>query len=198
MTNCEKEYNLSVHLTGVLLHFTSAGDFFLEVKEMASLSQKLNLRVNGYHIILNQELIESELIAHNFKKAGFFARLQIKPQRDELVFRSKNCELKYLKEEFGNIIFPILDTKRGAAIMYGTSSYLWYNQNKLSKFVYQIIQNKMAAQKHLEDFEKKLVDSIGKPLSSNESTTIWEMEYQRLILEFPKNHHGYIHMMISG
>ena len=88
---------------------------------MDSLSKKLNLRVNGYHIVLGQELSKSELIAHKFKKAGFFARLQIKPQRNELVFWSKNCELKYLKEEFDNVIFPILDNKAGAAIMYGTS-----------------------------------------------------------------------------
>ena len=161
---------------------------------MDSLSKKLNLKVNGYHIILGQELSRSEFIAHKFKKAGFFARLQIKPQRDELVFWSKNCELKYLKEDFDNVIFPILDNKAGAAIMYGTSCYLWYNQNKLTKFVYQIIQNKMAAQKHIEEFEQKLVESIGKSYSTNGAFTIWEMGNQRLVLEYPKNEHGYIHL----
>lgn len=118
----------------------------------------------------------------------------IKAERNELVFFSKNCELKYLKEEFGNTIFPIPDAKAGAAIMYGTSSYLSYKQNNLSKFAFQIIQNKMAAQKHLEDFEQKLIDSIGKPLLSIGSSIIWEMENQRLILEYPKNEHGYIHL----
>jgi hypothetical protein len=49
--------------------------------------------------------------------------------------------------------------------MYGTSSYLWYKQNNLSKFVFQIIQNEMAAQKHIEQFEQKLIESIiGKDL----------------------------------
>jgi len=161
-----------------------------------SLSQKLNMRVNDYQIILSQELNESELNYHNFKKVGFFGRRMIKAERNELVFFSKNCELKYLKEEFGNTIFPILDTKAGAAIMYGTSSYLWYKQKILSKFVFQIIQNKMAAQKHLKDFEHKLIGSIGKPFSSLGSSIIWEMRNQKLILEFPKNGHGYIHMMI--
>ncbi len=160
-----------------------------------SLSQKLNMKVNGYQIILREELNETELNSHNFKKVGFIDRLSLKADRNELVFFSKNCELKYLKEEFGNAIFPILDTKAGAAIMYGTSSYLWYKQKILSKFVFQIIQNKMAAQRHLKDFEEKLIDSIGKPISSNETSIIWELGNQQLILEFPKNRHGYIYLM---
>jgi hypothetical protein len=102
--------------------------------------------------------------------------------------------LKYLKEDFGDVIFPILDAKAGAAIMYGTSSYLWYKQNNLSKFVFQIIQNKMAAQKHIEELEQKLVESIGKPYSADGTFTIWEMGNQRLLLEYPKNEHGYIHL----
>jgi len=162
-----------------------------------SLSQKLNLKVNGYQIILKQELNESELKSHKFKKAGFIDRLMIKPERNEVVFWSKNCELTYLKEEFGDVIFPILDAKAGVAIMYGTSSYLWYKQNNLSKFVFQIVQNRMAAQKHIEEFEQKLIESIGKPLSSDEFSSILEMENERLVLEYPKNEHGYIHVMIS-
>ncbi|MFQ5787406.1 MAG: hypothetical protein ACE5H1_05440 [Thermodesulfobacteriota bacterium] len=161
-----------------------------------SLSQKLNIQVNGYQIILNQELNETELNAHDFKKIGFFGRRFIKVERNELVFFTKNCEFKYLREEFTNTIFPILDTKAGTAIMYGTSSYLRYKQKVLSKFIFQIIQNKMAAQEHLKDFEQKLLDSIGKPVSSIGSSIIWERENQKLILEFPKNGNGYIHMMI--
>jgi hypothetical protein len=145
-----------------------------------SLSQKINLKVNGFQIILNQELNESELKSHKFKKAGFFW--------------SKNCELTYLKEALGDVISPILDTKAGADIMYGTSSFLWYKQNNLLKFVFQVIQNKMAAQKHIEEFEQKLVESIGKSYSTNEAFTIWGMGNQMLILEYPKNEHGYIRL----
>ena len=159
-----------------------------------SLSQKLNMKVNGYRIGLGEELNEIQLNSHSFKKVGFFGRRMIKAERNEIVFFSKNCELKYLKEDFGDVIFPILDAKAGAAIMYGTSSYLWYKQNKLSKFVFQIIQNKMAAQKHIEELEQKLIESIGKPYSTNGTFTIWEMENQRFLLEYPKNEHGYIHL----
>ena len=54
----------------------------------------------------------------------------------------------------------------------------------------------MAAQKNLKDFEKKLIDSIGKPFQSLGSSIIWEVGNQKAILEFPNNGHGYIHMMI--
>ena len=155
------------------------------------------MKVNDYQIFLSQKLNETQLNSHNFKKLGFFGRRMIKTERNELVFFSKNCELKYLKEDFGDVIFPILDTKSDAAIMYGTSSYLWYKQNNLSKFVFQIVQNKMAAQKHIEELEQKLVESIAKPYSANGAFTIWEMGNQKLLLEYPKDEHGYIYLMMN-
>ena len=52
----------------------------------------------------------------------------------------------------------------------------------------------MAAQKHIEEFEQKLIESIGKSYSTNESFTIWGIGNQMLILEYPKNEHGYIRL----
>ena len=116
---------------------------------------KLNLRVNDYPIILDQELNEAELKKHNFKKVGLLDRLLIKPSKNEIVWWSKNCGLKYLNDDFQNSIYPILDIKAGAEIMYGTSAYLWHKENKLIKFTFQIIQNKMAAEISLKKLEEK-------------------------------------------
>ena len=163
---------------------------------MDSLSKRLNITINDFQIILNQELNEKELNEHNLTKVGFIGRIFIKAKRSENVFFSKNCELKCLTGNNGIIISPILDSKVGATIMYGTSSYLWYKHNRLSKFVFQIIQNKYAAQKHLKDFENKLLASVGNPDTSTPPLVIWDMDNQRIVLEYPKNEHGYIHMMI--
>lgn len=167
-----------------------------EDEVLDSLSQKINLKVNGFQIILNQELNESELKSHKFEKLGSSALQIIKAERNEVVFFSENCELTYLKEDSGDVIFPILDVKAGAAMMYGTSSYVFYKQNNLSKFVFQIIYNRSAAQKHIAEFEQKLVEYIGKPYSTNGAFTIWEMGNQRLALEYPKKEHGYIFLMM--
>ena len=164
-----------------------------------SLSKKLNLRVNGYPIILNQKLNESELGLHDINKAGFFQRLIIKPFRDEIVFWSKNCELKYINEDFTNTISPILDIKAGADIMFGTTAYLFYKEKTLLKFVFQIIQNELAAKVSLEKFEEKLIEFVGTPSSSETFSKIWKVESQKLILEFPHNiQHGYIHFVFNG
>ncbi len=45
-----------------------------------ALSKKLNFRVNGYSIILNDALIDSALYKHNIKELGFLERLAIKPK----------------------------------------------------------------------------------------------------------------------
>ncbi len=157
----------------------------------------LNLRINNYHIALNQDLNEVDLKMHNFKKIGFLGRLYIKPGKNEIVWWSKNCGLKYLNDDFQNSIYPIVDVKAGAEIMYGTSAYLWHKENKLIKLTFQIIENKMAAEINLKQFEEKLIELIGIPTSSEWPFIVWEIKNQNfiLVLEYPHRMHGYIHLM---
>ena len=165
---------------------------------MNILNKKLNFRVNGYPIILEQELEESKLKNHKFKKAGFLDRLIIKPSHNEIIWWAKNCELKYLEEKLlENSIFPILDTKAGTQIMYGTSAYLWYKNNILYRFTFQIIQNKMAAQLNLKKLEEELIKNIGDPDIIDRPFISWQTENQKIIIEYPRKEHGYIHLMFT-
>lgn len=156
---------------------------------------KLNLRINDYPISLDQELNEEKLKSHNFRKAGFFDRLLVKPAKDEIVWWAKNCGLKYLNDDFENTIYPILDIKAGSEVMFGTSGYLWFKENKLIKLTFQIIQNKMAAGISLKKLEEKLIEFVGNPTSSEQPVIVWEVENQKIILEYPQRMHGYIHLM---
>ncbi len=163
-----------------------------------SLSKRINLRVNTYPVILNKRLNESELNQHNIKKADFSDRLIIKPARDEVAFFAKNCVLNYINDDYKNSIVPILDPKVGSRLMYGTTAYLWYRDNSLTKFVFQVIYNEYAAKLNLEKLESKLINILGMPLSSDSSFIIWEVENEKIILEFPHNkQHGYIHLMFN-
>lgn len=98
---------------------------------------ELNLKINDYSIALDQELNEAILKKHAFKKIGFFERRLIKPAKDQIVWWAKNCEMKYINEEFGNTIYPILDTKAGADLMFGTSAYLFFKEKKLIRLTFQ-------------------------------------------------------------
>lgn len=156
---------------------------------------ELNLKINDCSIALDQELNETILKKHDFKKIGFFSRLLIKPAKDQIVWWAKNCEMKYINEEFGNTIYPILDIKAGADLMFGTSAYLFYKENKLIRLTFQIIQNKMAAQIFLRKLEEKIVEIFGNPTSSEYPFVTWETETQKFTLEYPWQMHGYIHLM---
>jgi hypothetical protein len=156
---------------------------------------KLNLRINDYFITLDKELNEAELKKHDFKKAGFFDRLLIKPNKDEIIWWAKNCSLQYLNNDFQNSIHPILDIKAGAEIMFGTSAYLWFKENKLTRLSFQIIQNKTAAEISLKKLEEKLIEFVGNPTSSEQPFITWETENKKFILEYPQRIHGYIHLM---
>lgn len=156
---------------------------------------ELNLRVNEYPIILNQELNKIELKKYNFKKAGLFIRLLLKPKRNDTIWWLKNCDLKYFNDDINNWIMPILEARAGVEIMFGTSAFLWYRENRLIQFTFQIIENKRMAQRCLEKFEEELIKIIGKPTSSNPPIRIWETKSQKCILEYPHGKEGYIHLM---
>ncbi|MDY6823069.1 MAG: hypothetical protein SWH68_04610 [Thermodesulfobacteriota bacterium] len=156
---------------------------------------ELNLKINDYSIALDQEFNEAILKKYAFKKIGFFARRLIKPAKDQIVWWAKNCGMKYINEEFGNSIYPILSTKAGVNSMFGTSAYLWFTENKLIRLTFQIIQNKIAAEIELKKFEERLVEFLGNPTSSEHPFVTWETETQKFTLEYPARMHGYIHLM---
>lgn len=156
---------------------------------------KLNLRINDYPITLDKDLNEAELKKHNFRKAKFFDRLLIKPNKDEIIWWAKNCGLKYLDNDFQNSIYPILDIKAGAEMMFGTSAYVWFKENKLIRFTFQIIQNKMVAEISLKKIEDKLIELGDNPTSSERPFINWETENHKFIIEYPQRMHGYIHLM---
>lgn len=156
---------------------------------------KLNLKINDYPIALDREINETELKKHNFKKVGFFHKFLVKPRRDEIVWWAKNCNLKYINDDFENSIHPILDTKFGPKTMFGTSAVLWFKNNKIIRLTFQIIKNKMAAEISLKKIEEKLIEFGDNPISSSKPFITWEIEKQKLIIEYPQRIHGYIHLM---
>jgi len=163
-----------------------------------TLCDKLKLRVNDYPIILNEKMHEARLKQSGIKKAGFLQRLIIKPQKDEVVFWSKNCVLDYIEGDYKNTISPVLHKEVGTHLMFGTTAYLWYKENMLSKFVFQIIRNAYVARLTLEKLEKKLIKYIGQASSSDQISKIWKEGSQEFILEFPNTRqHGYIHLILN-
>lgn len=163
-----------------------------------TLSNKLNFRVNDYPIILNEELQESSLNQHKIIKANFFHRFMIKPAKDEIIYWSKNCDFSYIDKDYKNSIVPILHTKVGAHSMYGTTAYLRFKANLLSKFIFQIIRNEYPARLNLEKYEEKIIEIIGNPASADQCLKTWELNDEKMIIEFPKNKkHGYIYLMFN-
>ena len=119
----------------------------------------------------------------------------VKPAKDEIVWWAKNCGLKYLNDDFENTIYPILDIKTGAEVMFGTSGYLWFTENHLIKLTFQIIQNKIAAEISLKKLEEKIIEFIGNPTLTERPFIIWETDNQKFIIEYPQRMHGYIRLM---
>jgi hypothetical protein len=163
-----------------------------------SLGENLNICVNNYPIVLGGELDVPGLQSHGIGKVGFLARLLLRPEKGELLYLSKNSVLTYLgRDEY--TITPVTDQKNKNKTHLGTIAYLWYKNNRLSKFGFQIIQNAaFVAVTLFEDLEKRITEAISTPANSSKTQKIWESKSQKLILSLPlNNQYGYIHLMVK-
>ena len=166
-----------------------------------SLSEKLNLRVNDYPIILNERFNQSALREHNIRKMGWFLRRKIKPSHIDFIYWAKNCVFRYINDWHSNIITPNLDTESGTIFMFGTSAFLYYQKQTLVNFSFQIIRNQMMAEGLLEKFEQRITKSdIAHPSSIRTGVKVWELDNQTLIVEYPPQNkqHGWIHLRFTS
>ena len=163
-----------------------------------SLSENLNFSVNNYPIFLGKALDVPSLQAHGIDKVGFFARLILRPEKGETPYLSKNSKLTYLSGgDF--MIMPVVDQKDKKKTLFGTIAYLWYRNDRLAKFGFQIIQNaNFVAVTMFEELEKRITQAITPPAVSSKTQKVWETKDQKLILSLPMNNqYGYIHLMVK-
>jgi len=161
-----------------------------------SLSEKLNFCVNKYPIVLGKVLDIPRLQSHGIEKVGFFARLILRPEKGEILYLSKNSILTYLSGDEHSII-PIVDQKDKKRTMFGTVAYLWYKNDRLSKFGFQVVQNSaFVAVTLFEELEKRITEFLVPPNDSSKTQKAWDIQDQRLVLSLPlNNQYGYIHLM---
>jgi len=162
------------------------------------LSEKLNLRVNNYPIMFNQKLNKAELENNNFNKMGLLAGLMLRSNKREIIFWSKNSILKYFEEDDTNSIRPALNKDTNPRQLFGTTAYLHFDYNNLSRFAFQITNNSIRAVMILDDLVEKIEDCIGQAPTVNHVSKTWEAGNQKLVLEYPSaRQHGYIHLFMD-
>ena len=163
-----------------------------------SLSENLNFNINNYPIVLGKALDVPKLQSHGIDKVGFFARLILWPEKGEVLYLSKNSVLNYLSCN-DYTIMPVMDQKNKKKTMFGTIAYLWYKNNRLSKFGFQIVQNSaFVAVTLFEELEKRITEFQTPRTDSPKTQKIWDSKGQKLVLSLPMNNqYGYIHLMFK-
>jgi len=126
-----------------------------------SLEGSVRFNINRFRISLNDEINSKQLKKHNIKKLGYIGRSLIQPSENDIVYWAKNCILDYsIQDGRGqikkNMIEPNLNAKYGPQAMFGTTAYIWYENRRLYKLIFQILQNEYAATEFLREFEQNL------------------------------------------
>lgn len=80
-------------------------------------------------------------------------------------------------------------------MMFGTSAYLWFKEQKLIRLTFQIIKNRIVAEIALKKLEEKFIELIGNPTSTELPFIIWGAEGQKFMIEYPHQMNGYVHLM---
>ena len=141
---------------------------------MNDLSDIVNFEVNQYPIRLGTAFSTSELKQSKFKKLGVLGKLMIKPGPGEIIWRAKNSTFIYLSSIF-NAIVPILNPKYSMASMFGTTAYVTFRSDKLDRFVFQVLANRMAVENHLGKFITIMTQELGQPENLHGKLFAWEL-----------------------
>ena len=158
---------------------------------------QLDIKINQYPIIIGQELDTDLLEKCNYLEPTNLELQVIKPPKGQIVWWAKNPTLKYLNAIGNrNTITPNLgEIDNNPDAMYGTSVYLWFEEKKLIRTTFQIIQNKNMAVDLLNKLNEKVIKAIGNPFSKTENIVSWETKTEKFVIEYPKRMHGYVHMI---
>lgn len=164
-----------------------------------SLSHKLSLKINGYPIVLEQPLEAAELRRHGIRKAGFLARLMLRPARGERIFWAKNCILTYLDDEPPPSIAPVTGGNAAPRNRFQTAAFFHFTGHTLSGFAFQLTNHSAGAGAALGEFEKNITAQLGAFSSTESNLKTWKEAGQQLVVDFPaERRHGYIHLMIDA
>ncbi len=166
----------------------------------------MNIKIEINRIPFNiNELIDKEKISTaKIKKLGFFAKRMIKANKLDVIYWAKNCEISFFNEE--HTIIPILDSKMGSSMMFGTSCYLFYNNEKINRISIQIINNSGASQYHAKKIKEVAITKIGEPeiIRRNQNSDLekivrWAEKEVQFVYEFNDTYKNvYFHLFMDS
>ncbi len=148
----------------------------------------LDLKINGLEVTLGMPLDKVKFKAHKFKKPGLLSG--IKRQPGQSIIWSKNCTIRCFDGEF--VLAPVLDSKAGADMMYGTSAYLFFMDKILYTVIFQLVGNEAAADWFEDKFTNPAVSSFGQPTSKDFDTVVWGDSASKAMID-NKMHSQHIH-----
>jgi len=129
----------------------------------------VKLNINGYKPCLGMMLDKETLKEYSFKKLGFIGKLLMNYNKKEKIYWVKNPLIICL-DKFG--LSPL---EGSSAEIYGTSGYLFYSNNHLSKVFFQIIGNEKYSKSLARYFATIVTENFGDPSLEGNEIKQWDL-----------------------
>jgi hypothetical protein len=97
-------------------------------------NEHIDIRINGIKFLLSEIIDQLKIDIAKFTKVGFFAKKLLLPEKGDDIYFNKNSNVDLCNNQIN--IFPFF--KIDSQNMWATSSYLYFNQSKLRKLLFQM------------------------------------------------------------
>ena len=164
----------------------------------------IDIKINETPFSINELMNIDKLKLGKIKKAGFWAKRMVKLDKSTTLYWAKNCEISFFNDEL--VVKPNLKTEMGIEMMYGTSCYFFYIENRLIRITAQIIKNLGASQYYAKELKELAIKKIGEPeiqrrneMSDLEKNVKWADNNIQFFYEFNDKYDNlYFHLMINS
>jgi len=131
----------------------------------------IELKIDNQKFVLGTDLNVGWLIKNGFKKVGFITSLFMEKATANIIYWKKNPSISCF-EKF--ILIPLLKGSSSETdFMFGTSSYIFFSENKISEIFFQLIGNKHCSKILTDSFVRIISEKFGKPNVESSTMTIW-------------------------
>jgi len=154
---------------------------------------EIDLVINNIPISLGENFDLNKLRSADCKKAGLMTRWQLKLPKGQTLYWVKNCRITSFDKKF-NYWAVLGSGPQDIDYVCGTSAYLFYNNERLLRIIFQVIHSAIQATAANHEMKQIMTNKFGSPTKSSSLVSFWEEGNETFVCELnARGDNAYFH-----